>query len=498
MIQLRNAKILILTTLFLLVGSVASGKKTKYHTDKFDINVFGCNLVKGADGKYGWFELEDYFITPRQDTEGRLYPNKIIEIEEDGVFLIEAGHKGSNLTGNWWKSQLSLNQIPDRRYPELLHYALRGKMTLNISGDFLGTNEPVKLVIDDFYINQGKEESSFSQIAIKSYKSYSTYSIEGYAEINGVDCRIYIEQKKQGSQINIYIGRVDKSKYTWMKHLDGNRPISTISMPGTHDSGSANYPKKSESLFHDGHTQNFPVLTQLEDGIRAFDIRLRHDLRYGHYIKLYDSFDSTMVEWDKFLDKYPSEFIVALIGSDEGGKWDKELTENYRRLINQYPHRFVEEFNPATPLDSVRGKIVVLRRQEGCPYGRLLKFADNATFEYNGFRVEDVYKEQNTSKKLEVVEGNIRDASESKNPNTWFITFNSIICAPNGHTPYNNAWGGTAKDIKRPMNKNLIEILEQKKYTNFGIVFLDFYNDRGENPRVVDAIIESNFQNKHE
>lgn len=498
MTKLENAKILILTVFLLIGGNVAVGKNTKYHTDKFDINIFGCNLVKGADGKYGWFELEDYYITPGQDTEGRLFPNKIIEIDEDGVLQIEAGHKGSLLTGNWWKSQLKLDEIPDRRHPEMLHYAIRGKLTLYIHGAILGTNEPVKLVIDDFYINQGKEKSSFSQIAIKSYKSYSTYSIEGCAVINSNDCRIYIEQKEQGFQTNIYIGRIDKTKCTWMKNLDGNRPISTISMPGTHDSGSANYPKKLESLFHDGHTQNFPMLTQLEDGIRAFDIRLRHDLHYGHYIKLYDSFDSTMVQWDNFLYKYPSEFIVALIGSDEGGKWEEELKENYRRLISQYPHRFVDKFNPSTPLDSVRGKIVVLRRQEGCPYGRLLKFADNATFEYDGFNVEDIYRPHNTKKKIEAVEKNIQEASENKNPNRWFVTFNSIICAPNDHTPYNNAWGGTAKDIKQPMNKSLIEILEQKKYSDFGIVFLDFYNDRGENPKLVEAIISSNSPNKNE
>lgn len=498
MTKLRKAKALILTTLFFLAGSVAAGKDTKYYTDKFDINIFGCDLVKGDDGRYGWYELEDCHITHGQYPDDNLIPNKIIEIDEDGVFQLEAGHNGSTTTADWWKSQLNLDQIPDRRYPQMLHYALRGKLTLNLRGDIFGTDKPIKLVIDDFYINHGKDEHYFSQIAIKSFKSYSTYSIEGSAVINGNEYRIYIEQKEQGTQINIYIGRIDKSKCTWMKNIDGNRPISTISMPGTHDSGSANYPKKSESLFHDGHTQNFSVLTQLEDGIRAFDIRLRNDLHYGHYIKLYDSFDSTMVQWDKFLDKYPSEFIVALIGSDEGGRWNKELTENYRRLINQYPHRFVDKFNPSTPLDSVRGKIVVLRRQEACPYGRLLKFADNATFEYGGFHVEDIYRPKNSEKKLEAVEKNIQEASENKNPNKWFMTFNSIICAPNDHTPYNNAWGGTAKDIRQPMNKSLLEILEQKNYSDFGIVFLDFYNDRGENPKVVEAIISSNFQNKNE
>ncbi len=466
--------------------------------DHFTINIFGCDLVKDSDGHYGWYEIEDGYVTSGKENKGHLQEGKKLELSKDGSLYIEAGHNNSRQAAEWWKSQLELNQIPDRRYPEKLFYALRGKLTLNIRGDIFNTKEPIKLIIDDFYINHGKGKGSFCQIAVKSYRSNSTYSIEGHAIINGLKYRLYIEPKKKGFQTNIYIGRIDKSKATWMKQLNGNRPISTISMPGTHDSGSANYPKDSVSLFHDGHTQNFPVLTQLEDGIRAFDIRLRHDLNYGHYIKLYDSFDSTMVEWNQFLDKYPSEFIVALIGSDEGGKWDKELTENYRRLISQYTHRFVERFNPSTPIDSVRGKILVLRRQEGCPFGRLLKFADNATFEFDGFCVEDIYKEHNTSKKIEAVEKNIREASENKNPNKWHVTFNSIICAPGIHTPYHYAWGRIAKDIKNPMNNSLCEILEQKGYSDFGIVFLDFYNDRGENPKLVEAIIRSNFHREDE
>ena len=477
---------------------LAGGKKTKYHTDEFNVSVSGCDLVAGPDGRYGWYEIQDGYVAPGQDTEERLRSGTVVEVDKNGKFRCEAGHDHSIRAGNWWKSQLTIDQIPNHWYPEMLHYALKGKLTLYLRGRIFGTKKPVKVEFDDFCVNHGKETNSFYQMGIRSYKSYSTYSIEGHAEINGKDCRVYIEQKKRGKLTNMYVARLYESNKNWMQSIDGNRPISTLSIPGTHDSGTSGLPEQPAAIFRAGHTQNFSIPAQTSDGIRAFDIRLKRDLHYGHTMICRDRFDSTLVAWDKFLTDYPSEFIVALIGSDEGGKWGEELTENYKKLIEKYPHRFVENFSPATPIDSVRGKILVLRRQEECPYGKLLKFEDNAVFEYEGFHVEDVYKEHKTYKKIGIVEQHIRDAYENEDPNKWYFTFNSIAWSPRRHNPYSYAWGGKAKNIRKPMNKSLREIIELKDYNDFGVVFLDFYNDHGDNPQIVETIINSNFNRDYE
>ena len=477
---------------------LAGGKKTKYHTDEFNVSVFGCNLVAGPDGRYGWYEIQDGYVAPGQDTEERLRSGTVVEVDKNGKFRCEAGHDNSIRAGNWWKSQLTIDQIPNHWYPEMLHYALKGKLTLYLQGHIFGTKTPVKVEIEDFCVNHGKETNSFYQMGIRSYKSYSSYSIEGHAEINGYDCRVYIEQKKRGKLTNMYVARLYESNKNWMEPIDGKRPISTLSIPGTHDSGTSGLPEQPAAIFRGEHTQNFSIPAQLLDGIRAFDIRLKRDLHYGHTMICRDRFDSTMVAWDKFLTEYPSEFIIALIGSDEGSKWGEELTENYRKLIDKYPHRFVENFSPATPIDSVRGKILVIRRQEECPFGKLLKFTDNAVFEYNGFYVEDVYKEHKTYKKIGIVEQHIRDAYENNDPNKWYFTFNSIAWSPRRHNPYSYAWGGKAKNIRKPMNKSLREIIELKNYNDFGVVFLDFYNDHGDNPHIVETIINSNFNRNYE
>ncbi len=471
--------------------SYASVKKTRYRNDEFVLDIEGCDLVRGPEGKFGWYELKEGFVAPGEDTEGRLSNGKIYEIDEDGEFTISAGHHKSFRAGNWWKSHLKIDQIPNQWYPEQLHYALCGKLTLYLRGRIFGTKKPVKLELDSVYINHGSETQGFFQIGINSFRSKSSYSIEGRAKIRGRNYRIYIEQKQRGNSTVMYVSRVYPQNSTWMSRIEGRRPVSTISMPGTHDSGTSALPESP--IVNSAHTQNFSVPDQLRDGIRAFDIRLKKNLKYGHTFECRESFDSTMVEWDKFLTEHPSEVIVAMVGVDGGGAWSPELIKNYQNLIDKYPHRFVEKFDARTTLDEVRGKILVICRQEDCPFGKLLKFSDNTVFEYDCFHVEDVYKEHKTWRKARLVERHLREAFESDRPNMWYITFNSVAWSPRRHTPYAYAWGGKAKNIRRPLNKALHEMIELKDYVDFGIVFLDYYNDHGEHPHLVESIIESNF-----
>ena len=471
-----------------------SDAKTKYRNDIFNFNIYGCDLVKGPDGRYGYFEIEDGYVTPGQDEEGRVSAGKVLEMDKEGNLHVNVGHSASIRAGNWWKSQLDVRQTPMNWYPELLHYALKGRLTFYVRSYTFGTKEPVKVVIDNFYLNHGKESKQFYQIGAKDFWSHSSYSIVGNVAVNQRLCRVYIESKKRGTQINVYVNRLKASGLNWMSMIPDNRPISRVSIPGTHDSGTASLPENTTTSM--GHTQNFTVTEQLYDGIRAFDIRLKKNMKYGHTMICRDGFDESMVDIAKFLKDNPSEFIVALIGSDEGGKWDGEMQQNYKALIAKYPDLFIEKFSPATSVKDVRGKILVIRRQEACPFGKLLEFEDNNTFEYDCFRVEDEYKEHKTYKKIKIVAKHLREAYENDDPDKWYITFNSIAWDPRHHKPYYSAWG--AINVRKPMNPSLREVIESKGYNNFGIVFLDFYSDHGDRPQLVSSIIDSNFSVNNE
>lgn len=468
---------------------LAQEGSTTYHTDHFNLDIEGCDLVQGADGKYGTFEIQDGYVTPGGDTEGRLKPGTVLDINDNGDFYVTAGHKAGFRAGNWWKSQLSRRQIPTNWYPEMLHYALRGKLTLNVRSHTFGTKKPVQVVIDDFCINHGNETREFYQIGAKSFFSHSSYSIIGHVNVNGRKCRVYIESKKRGKHNIVYINPMKKSKFTWMSRIPDDRAISRISMPGSHDAGTASLPEGS--ITSTAHTQNFTITEQLEDGLRCFDIRLKKNMKYGHTLESRDGYDETLVDIRKFLEENPSEFIVAMIGSDEGGKWSDEMKANYRKLHNEYKDLMIDNFDAHTPIKDVRGKILVIKRQEECPYGKLLKFEDNAVFDYDCFRVEDVYKEHKTYKKIKLVEKHLRSSFENDDPSKWYITFNSIAWDPRHHKPYYSAWG--AVNVRKPMNKSLRELIEEKGYSNMGMIFLDFYSDHGDKPQLVESIINSNF-----
>lgn len=468
---------------------LAQEGSTTYHTDHFNLDIEGCDLVQGADGKYGTFEIQDGYVTPGEDTEGRLKPGTVFDIDSHGDFYVSAGHKAGFRAGNWWKSQLSRRQIPTNWYPEMLHYALRGKLTLNVRSHTFGTKKPVQVVIDDFCINHGNETREFYQIGAKSFFSHSSYSIIGHVNVNGRKCRVYIESKKRGKHNIVYINPMKKSRFTWMSRIPDDRAISRISMPGSHDAGTASLPEGS--ITSTAHTQNFTITEQLEDGLRCFDIRLKKNMKYGHTLEARDGYDETLVDIRKFLEENPSEFIVAMIGSDEGGKWSDEMKANYRKLHNEYKDLMIDNFDAHTPIKDVRGKILVIKRQEECPYGKLLKFEDNAVFDYDCFRVEDVYKEHKTYKKIKLVEKHLRSSFENDDPSKWYITFNSIAWDPRHHKPYYSAWG--AVNVRKPMNKSLRELIEEKGYSNMGMIFLDFYSDHGDKPQLVESIINSNF-----
>lgn len=59
----------------------------------------------------------------------------------------------------------------------------------------------------------------------------------------------------------------------WMKHLDNNTEVSYLSLPGTHDSGSYNC--HFWQLCKSSQCQSWPIIKQLQAGIRYLDLRIQ-------------------------------------------------------------------------------------------------------------------------------------------------------------------------------------------------------------------------------
>ncbi|GAA2052133.1 hypothetical protein GCM10009839_69260 [Catenulispora yoronensis] len=158
----------------------------------------------------------------------------------------------------------------------------------------------------------------------------------------------------------------------WMRMLPDSARLSELSLPGTHDSG-ASVAGGDSAL-----TQSMSLSTQLNSGIRAWDIRLA-DVVVAHALpvkklgiyhgpffqKTLFSFDASRYDYpptvlqvaDTFLQNHPSETLLMRIQDEQPtpGFADKVKTD-----LDADPHYYRgTSDNPA--LGEVRGKIVVLQ-----------------------------------------------------------------------------------------------------------------------------------------
>ncbi|KAL2891570.1 1-phosphatidylinositol phosphodiesterase [Ceratocystis lukuohia] len=157
----------------------------------------------------------------------------------------------------------------------------------------------------------------------------------------------------------------------WMSGLPDAANISSLSLPGTHDTMTFSIP--DEQL----QCQNHNLTTQLTAGVRYIDARTRLQ---GDQLGIYHSYQSTghtfaevMTIVFDFLDAHPSEAIVVRI-KEEGprlGNGTKSFEEAFNALRLDSPDlapRFEKHLymkpNPQAPLPTLgemRGKILILQ-----------------------------------------------------------------------------------------------------------------------------------------
>ena len=158
----------------------------------------------------------------------------------------------------------------------------------------------------------------------------------------------------------------------WMAEVNGDMSISSISIPGTHDSATQ-YITPQYFL----RCQNTDFETQLNNGIRYLDIRvnLEVDKEGNARLKFIHNFGKCRVasSWfsDKlyledcldtvyaFLDEHPTETVIFVVKAEKVSEEDLPLFEDtFFKIINQNRKMWYKE-NEIPTLDEVRGKIVL-------------------------------------------------------------------------------------------------------------------------------------------
>ena len=155
----------------------------------------------------------------------------------------------------------------------------------------------------------------------------------------------------------------------WMADLPDATPLSTVNIPGTHDSASrfvmASWITKCQ------HTD---IAKQLQSGVRLLDIRMElkndtfvlvHaiiDCRKKRFIfseKL--TFADVLKDCLSFLNAHPSETLLVSIKEDDGHNGDVFYSRFYEQFIAPHKEKWFLA-NRFPTLGECRGKIVLLRR----------------------------------------------------------------------------------------------------------------------------------------
>lgn len=284
----------------------------------------------------------------------------------------------------------------------------------------------------------------------------------------------------------------------WMKVLHDTLQVCKISIPGTHDSGTT---KGGPML----KTQSSDIPSQLQQGIRAFDIRLQ---KKDNKLGIYHSHAFQDIYWEDdvlpaflhFLQEHPTETLIVSL-KKEGGE-----LQDYASLLSAslselaYQPYFVTDFSPELTLKDCRGKILFLHRDramEEYPGAACLGWKDNATCELtlrnkkgmDGLvLLQDEYQYESgsskeTKKKIDACIRNFENiSSEPTSSRRWGISFVSATGLPLG----------TPLVFANQINKPIADYLKKAGKQSFGIVFIDFVNDQ-EGDDLVKCLISSNF-----
>ncbi|MDR3689742.1 MAG: hypothetical protein P4L46_10220 [Fimbriimonas sp.] len=256
----------------------------------------------------------------------------------------------------------------------------------------------------------------------------------------------------------------------WMSKLRDDLPISLVSIPATHDAGTA--------LGVTGWTrcQVLTIAGQLLLGIRGFDIRLR--LVHGRLAVFHNEesqkidFESVMSALTRFLTAHPREFIVMRIreesrqiGSEGSFLQAFQGVMTSKRYHNVFYRSTSRTSIPFTK--DVRGKIVILDN-----YGKL-PFA----IEYPNptMSVQDDYDTSDMNKKVAEIETKFHDAETAPDGKVWHVNYTS-----SSTVTVDQLANAKAVNVK-------VEQYLQGRRGHLGLVFMNFPG-----ARVIREIIESN------
>lgn len=258
----------------------------------------------------------------------------------------------------------------------------------------------------------------------------------------------------------------ENSAEQWMAELDDSRSISSLSVPGTHDSGAV---YSFGGVF--GKCQTLGISDQLRIGVRFFDIRLRlvddELIVYHDFVEQKAKFADVLEELAGYLEENPSEFLIVSLKEEYGPlRSEKQFTKVLEDMLRQYPDVVCADKGLPENVGSARGKIYIIARYAdntmgiGCYEG----WENNTSFELHDMYIQDHYKLDGAEEKIPDIEAALDIAASEK----YSLVLNFTSCyLSKGYPP---SYSGTpAQVINRWLSENL-----GKARAPLGVMVCDF------------------------
>ena len=155
----------------------------------------------------------------------------------------------------------------------------------------------------------------------------------------------------------------------WMERLDSSLLLTDVTLPGTHDSGTAAI---TPAFFL--RCQGLTIREQLDAGFRYLDVRLRiagdtlvfcHSFgncrRNGFWFSPPLTLDDAAADIYSFLDAHPSETVVFVVKNEYAGDDLPTFQRKLDAVVQKTPEKWMLTDSVPTLAES-RGKIVLFRR----------------------------------------------------------------------------------------------------------------------------------------
>jgi 1-phosphatidylinositol phosphodiesterase len=292
----------------------------------------------------------------------------------------------------------------------------------------------------------------------------------------------------------------------WMNRLDGNKKLTEITIPGTHDS--ATY----DTVFMPAQCQKMSFTDQLNSGIRFLDFRLKRgfDADKDHVLWFYHGslglnlhFGQVINMLVDFLQRHPSETILMCVKNESDPSSESKQEKFYNdfniTISNNYPSFFYRE-NRIPTLDEVRGKIVFVKRfatgtvdssKDGLNLFSQWPNDSTTSFENNGIKyyVQDNYYnwgKEREDKFTQHVKPALIAAANGEQDRLYF-NFSSGTGFSGGVLPdTTRPW-----DLAKVVNPLFLEYIRQHPKGRYGIIPMD-YPEHPDNKNLILSLINSN------